>query len=98
MLFGKTRRIPRRFYDNLKFEGSRMTDVMLDGFRVGVVGGVVGGFIAVVYMMRNAPRECPKCGAALPRFRMPSNSRQALWGGWSCPQCGCKIDRRGCPE
>jgi transposase len=21
--------------------------------------------------------------------------KQALWGGWTCPNCGCEVDRQG---
>lgn len=38
---------------------------------------------------------CPDCGAALPTFRKPANARQALWGGWTCANCGCEIDKWG---
>ena len=31
----------------------------------------------------------------LPEFRRPSNWRQALWGGWTCPQCRHEFDRFG---
>jgi hypothetical protein len=37
----------------------------------------------------------PDCGAILPKFRMPASGRQALWGGWICPECGCAVDRKG---
>ena len=39
--------------------------------------------------------ECSICGATLPEFRRPSNWRQALWGGWTCPHCRHEFDRFG---
>lgn len=38
---------------------------------------------------------CPDCGAAQPAFRKPANARQAFWGGWTCANCGCEIDKWG---
>ena len=40
-------------------------------------------------------RSCPRCGAALPKVRWPATVREALLGGGTCLQCGCKVDRRG---
>ena len=50
--------------------------------------------VAVAGTLMPRPR-CPKCQALLPKARIPSNLREALWGGWTCPQCGTKIDRKG---
>jgi hypothetical protein len=30
-----------------------------------------------------------------PKDRWPRNWRQRLWGGWTCPNCGCEVDRKG---
>ncbi len=38
---------------------------------------------------------CPRCGTRLPMIRKPASEQEALWGGWTCPSCGCKIDRYG---
>ena len=38
---------------------------------------------------------CPVCGEALPQLRVPYTLRQILWGGWTCPNCGTKLDRLG---
>lgn len=38
---------------------------------------------------------CPGCGAEQPRVRKPNNLRQALWGGSTCLNCGCEMDRFG---
>jgi len=39
--------------------------------------------------------NCPRCGTPLPMFRKPASASEAMWGGWTCPQCGCKIDKYG---
>ena len=38
---------------------------------------------------------CPRCGTQMPLFRKPTSVRQTLWGGWTCPDCGCEIDKWG---
>ena len=38
---------------------------------------------------------CDGCGTKMPTLRKPANWRQALWGGWSCPNCGTEFDRWG---
>ena len=38
---------------------------------------------------------CPKCAEPMPRIRRPKNERQRLWGGWTCPKCGCEMDKYG---
>jgi hypothetical protein len=42
-----------------------------------------------------AAPKCPTCATQQPVWRMPTSSRQALFGGWTCPQCGTEIDRKG---
>ena len=60
-----------------------------------IVGGITGG-LAVLLLALLLPRKfCPKCNAALPRFRKPSSGREAMLGGWSCPSCNAKIARDG---
>jgi hypothetical protein len=39
--------------------------------------------------------DCPECGMALPRVRKPANFRQAMFGGWTCPDCATEIDKWG---
>lgn len=38
---------------------------------------------------------CPDCGTQQPRIRMPKSLREALWGGTTCNNCGCKMDKFG---
>jgi hypothetical protein len=28
-------------------------------------------------------------------MRKPASSGEAMWGGWTCPKCGCKLDKYG---
>ncbi len=39
--------------------------------------------------------NCPRCGTRLPAVRKPSSTEEMLWGGWTCPSCGCKVDKYG---
>jgi len=59
-----------------------------------VVGGMVGLVLVVVALLKK-PKPCAHCGAPAPKIRKPANRRQMLWGGWTCPECGCEMDRRG---
>lgn len=38
---------------------------------------------------------CPSCGSSLPTVRRPANIHQALWGGWTCPNCEAEINKWG---
>lgn len=60
-----------------------------------VVAGLAGGLTVVLLGFLLPRRSCPDCGVSLPRFRMPQSTRQALWGGWTCPKCCAEIDRVG---
>lgn len=60
----------------------------------GIIGGLTAAAILIVYNLLN-PKHCPDCGVKMPTTRKPANKRQALWGGWTCPNCGCELDRKG---
>ena len=38
---------------------------------------------------------CPRCGEPLPAVRVPENLNQTLWGGATCEECGCEVDKWG---
>jgi hypothetical protein len=42
-----------------------------------------------------AGTNCPRCGTHLPTIRKPASTGEMLWGGWTCPKCGCKVDKYG---
>ena len=39
--------------------------------------------------------NCPKCNKKQPKVRIPKDINETLWGGWTCQDCGCKIDKFG---
>lgn len=41
--------------------------------------------------------DCPRCGEWLSPARVPRSFKQALWGGCTCPRCGCELDKWGVP-
>jgi hypothetical protein len=63
----------------------------------GAIGGAIGGVIAAMMIAGRGRKTCPRCAAELPQYRRPTSLKQALWGGWTCPNCGCKSDRQGQP-
>ena len=62
-----------------------------------LIGGVAGGLAVFLLGMLMPRPKCPTCGEQMPRFRKPANSRQAMWGGWTCAKCGLELDRKGKP-
>ena len=71
----------------------------MDLWVVSTIAGGIAGSLAVLILglaMSLIKRvKCPDCGEHLPHFRKPANLKQALWGGYTCPICGCEVDRRG---
>jgi hypothetical protein len=39
--------------------------------------------------------HCPQCGQKMPFLRLPRSFRQLLFGGWTCRNCGCRMNRWG---
>ncbi|MDD7913441.1 hypothetical protein [Polaribacter ponticola] len=39
--------------------------------------------------------HCPKCNEEQPKIRKPKGWTEILWGGNTCKNCGCKMDRLG---
>ena len=39
--------------------------------------------------------NCPKCGKEQKQIRLPKDKNEIVWGGWTCPNCGCKMDKFG---
>jgi len=62
-----------------------------------IVGAFAGVISVIIADLLKKPRVCPKCKTQMPksRFRKPANLHQMLWGGWTCPKCGCELDRKG---
>jgi len=70
-----------------------------------IIGLVVGLFFLIILgTLRRKGRwginldipECPNCGTSIKsQVRVPKSTRQALWGGWTCPKCYIEIDKWG---
>ncbi len=60
-----------------------------------LIGGIGGGLAVLLLALFLPKRKCPDCGQSLPRLRVPTSARQLLQGGWTCPDCGCEMDRQG---
>ena len=43
------------------------------------------------------PLSCRQCDTLAPVIRLPKNPDQALWGGWTCFECGHELDEWGEP-
>jgi hypothetical protein len=67
---------------------------------------IVVGFGVLFYLSRKRPPgqrwglnlkrvNCPRCGTVMPLVRKPTSVEQATWGGWTCPSCGCEMDKYG---
>jgi hypothetical protein len=72
-----------------------------------LINVVLGFFIGLTFIVISTMKRkgkmgintskvfCPKCGNPMPAVRRPKNLRQALWGGGSCSECGCEMDKWG---
>lgn len=62
-----------------------------------VLGICIAAGIAVIAVVANhqKAKQCPACGQELPAVRQPTNTRQAMWGGWTCTGCQAELDRKG---
>lgn len=67
----------------------------MESLLIGAVLGVIGGLVAALIIFLLPPPHCEQCGVKLPRVRKPENTRQALVGGYICPNCGAQLDRKG---
>jgi hypothetical protein len=68
----------------------------LEPWQIGaIVGGIGGGLTVLLLALLPPARKCPECGLQLPKVRAPGSFRQVMWGGWTCPECGCEVDRKG---
>lgn len=60
-----------------------------------IVGAVAGGggVLLITWLL---PRpNCSACSEPMPKFRKPTNWRQALFGGSTCVECGREVDSKG---
>ena len=63
--------------------------------RSAIFGGIGGGVSVLLFNLSRPRRYCPRCDMVLPRFRIPRSLRQLWFGGWTCPYCGCEVDKLG---
>lgn len=42
--------------------------------------------------------RCATCDGPRPVFRIPTSWHEFLWGGWTCPRCRERVDRKGAPR
>lgn len=57
--------------------------------------GMVAIVVILFFYLALRQRNCSNCGAKSPRVRTPQNERQALYGGWTCPNCSAELDSNG---
>jgi hypothetical protein len=53
---------------------------------------VVLQFGVLMYKIQSKEKVCPKCQTPLPKWRIPQSKFEAFAGGWTCPNCGTKLD------
>ena len=66
--------------------------------KAGLIGGIlgaIGSYLGRLIFQRGSKLNCPRCGTAVPQTRKPANWHQFWWGGWTCSNCGCEMDRKG---
>jgi hypothetical protein len=73
------------------------TLVYIVGVALVVLVGVViyGTLVKNKWGVNFQPVSCPSCGTEMPRARAPASGTQAMWGGYTCPKCGCQMDKWG---
>ena len=75
------------------------TVLILFAIILAVAAGIAGVVIGTVHKTRDGINihrvKCPHCGKIMPVIRRPATERQRLYGGWTCDQCGCEIDKWG---
>jgi hypothetical protein len=76
-----------------------MSDTFLWIFFIGLA--ILTVLVIIGTLLRNRwginfkPVKCPRCGTPAPTIRKPTSLDETLWGGWTCPNCGCKVDKWG---
>jgi hypothetical protein len=67
----------------------------MSGVIIGITLAAIFAYAVVVAKRVNRKGGCPKCGTPVPAYRTPESWRQAIWGGWTCSNCGTEMDRYG---
>jgi len=56
---------------------------------------IMGLAVIIFFYLLIKPHYCGNCGTKLPRLRKPQTGDQAMFGGWTCPNCGASLDSSG---
>jgi hypothetical protein len=62
---------------------------------IGILLVVYGTLVQNGWGINLKPVTCPSCNCAMPQVRKPKSLREALWGGGTCMNCGCEMDKWG---
>ncbi len=90
---------------------TRIIRIMLSVLVLAAIVGFFGGLfvLGALLVWQTAKRrgrfginydpdiKCPNCGFQKPNFgpRNPQDLTEILWGGFTCPGCGAKVDKWG---
>lgn len=69
--------------------------IMAWAFLVGILLVVHGTIVQNSWGINLRAVTCPCCNRVVPRVRNPRSWREALWGGGTCMNCGCEVDKWG---
>ena len=69
--------------------------VMAWAFLIGILLVALGTIFQTDWGINLRPVTCPCCNQAFPKARKPRSLREALWGGGTCTNCGCEVDKWG---
>ena len=60
---------------------------------------VLGTIFKTRFGINLGATKCVECGTPTPTVaRIPKTPYQALWGGWTCEECGLELDKWGNPR
>lgn len=62
---------------------------------IGIILVVIGTITKNRWGLNFDEVNCPSCNRPMPRIRSPRNLSQILWGGGTCENCGCEVDKWG---
>lgn len=62
---------------------------------IGIILVIYGTIVKNKWGINTDSVLCARCKTPLPQSRKPQNLQEALWGGWTCPACGARLDKWG---
>lgn len=76
---------------------SWLYSVIIKGAISGAIVGGIAAYIKVSKMNKEVRQHpCPSCHQVLGNQKPGKRTmQQVLYGGWTCPNCGCDVDRFG---